>query len=188
MYLNKHWKTCPKGIDVIINVISANQHFTSTSSMKACVTERFTPRTLDLEVHGSSLVHRVFSLDKELYPTSPRCINGCNGLKHPIQRGVAILLGMLHATETGISFGHLGLWLVCAFTYCRCLNSRDIVESCPSFSHLAARAPWRACSQATHCLKYDKYQKGLSLGTVFTKETEEPNNQVVSWGLYCFVV
>ena len=124
--------------------------------MKACVTERFTPRTLDLEVHGSSLVHHVFSLDKELYPTSPRCINGCNGLKHPIQRGVAILLGMLHATETGISFGHLGLWLVCAFTYCRCLNSRDIVVSCPSFSHLAARAPWRACSQATHCLKYDK--------------------------------
>ena len=37
--------------------------------MKACVTERLTPRTLDLEVHGSSLVHRVFSLDKELYPT-----------------------------------------------------------------------------------------------------------------------
>ena len=56
-------------ISLLINVISANQHFTSTSSMKACVTERLTPRTLDLEVHGSSLVHRVFSLDKELYPT-----------------------------------------------------------------------------------------------------------------------
>ena len=32
--------------------------------------------------------------------------------------GVAILLGMLHANETGISSGRvLGLWLVCAFTF-----------------------------------------------------------------------
>ena len=31
------------------------------------------------------------------------------------QEGVAILLGMLHAKETGISFDRLGLWLVCAF-------------------------------------------------------------------------
>ena len=29
--------------------------------------------------------------------------------------GVAILLGMLHAKETGISFDRLGLWLVWAF-------------------------------------------------------------------------
>ena len=29
----------------------------------------------------------------------------------------AILLGMLHAKETGISSGHLSLWLVCAFTF-----------------------------------------------------------------------
>ena len=141
---------------------------------------RFKPRSSRFFLRQGTLPHFV-SLHPGVY-------NGCNGLKHPIQRGVAILLGMLHATETGISFSHLGLWLVCAFTYCRCLNSRDIVVSCPSFSHLAARVPWRACSQATHCLKYDKYQKGLSLGTVFTKETEEPNNQVVSWGLYCFVV
>ena len=35
--------------------------------------------------------------------------------KHPVQEGVAILIGMLHATETGISFDRLGLWLVCAF-------------------------------------------------------------------------
>ena len=41
---------------------------------------------------------------------------------HPVQGrggegggGVAILLGMLHAKETGISFNRLGLWLVCAF-------------------------------------------------------------------------
>ena len=34
---------------------------------------------------------------------------------HPVQGRVAILLGMLHAKETGISFNCLGLWLVCAF-------------------------------------------------------------------------
>ena len=32
-------------------------------------------------------------------------------------RGVAVLLGMLHAKENGISFGRLGLWLVCAITF-----------------------------------------------------------------------
>ena len=36
--------------------------------------------------------------------------------QHPIQGGVAILLGMLHATETGINSGRVGLWLVWAFT------------------------------------------------------------------------
>ena len=35
---------------------------------------------------------------------------------YPVQEGVAILLGMLHAKETRISCGHLGLWLMCAFT------------------------------------------------------------------------
>ena len=37
--------------------------------MEACVAERLTPRTLDLEVRGSSLARRVVSLDKELYST-----------------------------------------------------------------------------------------------------------------------
>ena len=32
-------------------------------------------------------------------------------------RGVAVLLETLHAKETGISFGRLGLWLVCAVTF-----------------------------------------------------------------------
>ena len=32
---------------------------------------------------------------------------------HPVQGGVAILLGMLHATKTGISSVSVGLWLVC---------------------------------------------------------------------------
>ena len=47
---------------------------TKTSSsdallMEACVAEQLTPRTLDLEVRGSSLALRVVSLDKELYST-----------------------------------------------------------------------------------------------------------------------
>ena len=36
---------------------------------------------------------------------------------HLVQGGVAILLDMLHAKETGISSGRLGLWLVCAFPF-----------------------------------------------------------------------
>ena len=32
---------------------------------------------------------------------------------HPVQGGVAILLGMLHAKESGISYSLLGLWLMC---------------------------------------------------------------------------
>ena len=37
--------------------------------------------------------------------------------RHPVQGRVAILLGMLHAKETGMSSGRLGVWLVCAFTF-----------------------------------------------------------------------
>ena len=36
---------------------------------------------------------------------------------HPVQGRVVILLGMVHAKETGISTGHLGLWLVSAFAF-----------------------------------------------------------------------
>ena len=35
---------------------------------------------------------------------------------HPVQRGEAILLKMLHAEETRISSGRLDLWLVRALT------------------------------------------------------------------------
>ena len=44
--------------------------------VEVCVAEPLTPRTLDLEVPGSSLASRVDSLDKELIPlclSSPRC-------------------------------------------------------------------------------------------------------------------
>ena len=85
--------------------------------MEACVTERLTPRTLDLEVRGSSLARRVVSVHKKLYSTlslftqvykwvpATYCWWGV----------VAILLGMLYAKETGIRCDRLGLWLVCAF-------------------------------------------------------------------------
>ena len=62
-----------------------------------------------------------------LCPSSRRCINryrrhtaGGNPAmdQHPVQWGVAILQGMLHAKETEISSGRLGLWLVWAFTCC----------------------------------------------------------------------
>ena len=36
--------------------------------------------------------------------------------QHPVQGGVAILLGMLHAKKTGISSGCLALWIVCVIT------------------------------------------------------------------------
>ena len=82
--------------------------------------ERLTPRTLDLdlEVRGSSLVRRVVSLDKELYSTlslftqlykwvqATHCWGGGGGGNsamdwHSGQGGVAILHGLLHATEIG---------------------------------------------------------------------------------------
>ena len=40
-----------------------------SSLVEACVSEQLTPRTLDLEVRGSSLARRAVFLDKELYST-----------------------------------------------------------------------------------------------------------------------
>ena len=37
--------------------------------------------------------------------------------QHPIQGGVAILSGMLHHKETGISFDRCGLRLLCTFNF-----------------------------------------------------------------------
>ena len=87
-----------------------------------------TPRTPDLEVWGSSLVCHV-SLDEELYSTLSLItqvykwvlVTYCWGLtlqsiSIPSRGGIAILLGMLHANKTGISSGHLSLWLLCTFT------------------------------------------------------------------------
>ena len=87
--------------------------------------EWLTPRTVDQEVRVSSLARRVFPLDKELYSTlslftqvykwvSVKYCGGGGNLTLrwtviPSREGVAILLGMLHATETVISSGSLGL-------------------------------------------------------------------------------
>ena len=82
-------------------------------------------RTLDLEVRASILACRVVSHAKTRNFTphflfSPRCINGYRDIllgdnpaidQHPVQGGVVVLLGMLHAKETGITFGHLDLCL-----------------------------------------------------------------------------
>ena len=37
--------------------------------------------------------------------------------KRPVQGGVAILLGMCYANETGMSAGFLGLWLMSASAF-----------------------------------------------------------------------
>ena len=98
---------------------------------EACVAEWLTPRTLDLEVQGSSLACRIVSLDKELYsiltlftqvykwaPLTYCWGGGGNPTMDslPIQGGLAIPLGFLHATETGISSGPVVFWPVCTFT------------------------------------------------------------------------
>ena len=86
--------------------------------MKVCVAEG----TLDLEVQGSSLAHRVVTLDKELYSTLSFFTQAykIHGYRRHTAGGnpvmdVAILLGLLHATDTGISSSRVGLWLMCVF-------------------------------------------------------------------------
>ena len=86
--------------------------------------ERLTSRTLDLEVRGSSLARRVVSLDKALYSTLSFFtqvynwvpVTYCWGVtlrwtSIPSRGGVAILLGLFLATETG----RVGLWLSAPF-------------------------------------------------------------------------
>ena len=62
----------------------------------------------------------------------PRGGGGCNPAMdwYPVQGGVAILLGMLHAKETRISCGHLGLWLICAFTFFYHSHKMHLLGSC----------------------------------------------------------
>ena len=46
----------------------------------------------------------------------PRSVNAYDGLASRLG-GVATLLGMLHAKDTGIGSKHVGLWLVCSLTF-----------------------------------------------------------------------
>ena len=98
--------------------------------MEAYVAKRLTPRTPDLEVQGSSLARRIVSLVQELYSAlslftqvykwvlATYCWEiTLRWTSIPSRWGVAILLGMLHAKETGISSGRFSLWLLCAFTF-----------------------------------------------------------------------
>ena len=98
--------------------------------MEAYVAKRLTPRTPDLEVHDSSLARRIVSLVQELYSAlslftqvykwvlATYCWEiTLRWTSIPSRGGVAILLGMLHAKETGISSSRLSLWLVCAITF-----------------------------------------------------------------------
>ena len=89
---------------------------------EACVADRLTSQTPDLEVRGSSFARRVVSFDKELYFNLPlfsqvyKWVQPCDGLATR-PGAVAILLGMLHTKKSGISSGRLGLWLVCTFNF-----------------------------------------------------------------------
>ena len=98
--------------------------------MEAYVAKRLTPRTPDLEVQGSSLARRIVSLVQELYSAlslftqvykwvlATYCWEiTLRWTSIPSRGGVDILLGMLHAKETGISSGRFSLWLLCAFTF-----------------------------------------------------------------------
>ena len=82
--------------------------------MEARLAERLTPRSPDPEV--PSLAHRLVFLDKELYSTLSLftelplvSATHCWGVSlrwpaidwHPVQGGVAILIGMFHAREPG---------------------------------------------------------------------------------------
>ena len=99
--------------------------------MEAYVAKRLTPRTPDLEVQGSSLARRIVSLVQELYSAlslftqvykwvlATYCWEITLRWTSIPSRGggVDILLGMLHAKETGISSGRFSLWLLSAFTF-----------------------------------------------------------------------
>ena len=88
--------------------------------------ERLPPRIPDLEVRALSLACRVVSLDEELYSSWSLFTQvykqvpatyywGCGvtlrWTSTPSRGEVATLLCMLYVKETGISSGHLGLWL-----------------------------------------------------------------------------
>ena len=96
--------------------------------MEVFVAERLIPRTADLEIWSSSLASRVVSQDKELHSTLPLFTQVCKRVLATYCWEVtlpwtsfnylpagAILLGMFHVKETGISFGRLDLWLYVRF-------------------------------------------------------------------------
>ena len=124
--------------------------------------EQLTPRTLDLEVGGSSLARRVVSLDKKLYSTLSLFtqvykwipVTYCWGVTLHWTSiasrgggGVAILLGMLHYKETAISSGRLGLWLVCTFNVIYSIQLKNITHKMLSTKTYTILSSYLLC----HC-------------------------------------
>ena len=76
--------------------------------------ERLTPRTPGFKPLLSSIRKKLYStLSFFTQMCKWELATYCWGV---ILGVVAILLSMLHAKETGITFGPLGFWIVCAFT------------------------------------------------------------------------
>ena len=107
-----------------------------------CVAEQLTPRTLDMDVRGSSPTCCVVSLEKELYSTLSLFTQGYKWV--PVtycqevtlrwtsilsQGRVAILQGLLHATETGISSGRMGPGSCAPLPFYVFLRVREVLRS-----------------------------------------------------------
>ena len=77
----------------------------------------FKPRPSRCFLRQGTLLHFV-SLHLGVQVGTGDTLQGSNPAMdwHPVQGGVAILLGMPYTKETGISAGRSSLWLVCAFT------------------------------------------------------------------------
>ena len=117
------FSACP----IILRLFLVNRHLGKKVSN---AWTNFVLKKKDLEVRGSSLARRVVSQDKELHSTlalfTPVCkrvlATYCWEVTLPwtsfnyLPAG-AILLGMFHVKETGISSGRLDLSLVCALTF-----------------------------------------------------------------------
>ena len=83
--------------------------------MEAQVGEWFTTETLDLEIGSlDKNLYSTLSLFNQVYKWVPATYQ-MDQLS--VQGGVTIPLGMLHTNKTGISYGCLGLWLTCTFTF-----------------------------------------------------------------------
>ena len=79
---------------------------------------RFKPRLSRCFPRQGTLLHFV-SLHPDVWTGASNILLGGNLAmdQHPVQGGEAILLGLHHASETGINSDGMGLWLVYAFTY-----------------------------------------------------------------------
>ena len=107
-----------------------------------CVAKQLTPRTLDMEVRGSSPTCCVVSLEKELYSTLSLFTQGYKWVQVTYCQEVtlrwtsilswgrvAILQGLLHATETRISSGRVGPGSCAPLPFYIFLHVREVLRS-----------------------------------------------------------